>query len=168
MGGKKQFCPVCREQMVLAIHGVVSPIDRATPHDDPVSLERGQVRTFFVEVLEPAEHTLEVEWRLAAAPGLEEVQVVKTFRHPGAAPPFCRLKGRHLPPLLGRILPASPGERTQEGTRLHRLHLHTGDLSPRMYCLTVRVRDRTPWVIKDSLKLMEARRMYRIEVVPGR
>lgn len=35
-GGGGDFCPVCREQMLLHVHRRVNPIDDATPHDPPV------------------------------------------------------------------------------------------------------------------------------------
>jgi len=169
MAGSADYCAVCREQVVLAIYGVVSPIDRATATDAVITVRSGETAEFFVETLRPAGHALEVEWRLASGPGADDVEVVKTFGHRGARPPFRRRAPRELPPHRGDLLPvASAGEETEAGTVRHMLHVRTEGLKPGPYVISLRVVDPTPWVVKDPLHLLEERRAYRMVVTPRR
>jgi hypothetical protein len=169
MAGFKDFCAVCREQVVLAVYGVVSPIDRATATGAVVTVPAGGTAEFFVETLRPEGHALEVEWRIASGPSAGDVEVVPTFGHRGARPPFRRRAPRELPPFRGDRLPvASAGEETEVGTVRHTLHVRTEGLKPGPYVISLRVADPTPWVVKDPLHLLEERRVYRMEVTPRR
>jgi len=169
MAGFDRYCPVCREQVVLAIYGVVSPIDRATPADEVIAVPSGSSAEFFVETPRPEGHALTVEWRLASGPSTRDVQVVPTFGHRDARPPFRRRAPRELPPFEGESLPGRPaGKETGADAARHTLRLETQGMKPGHYVLSLRVADPTPWVVRDPLHLLEERRVYRIIVTPRR
>ena len=165
MAGSAAFCPVCREQLVRAMYGVVSPVDRASPDQARRPVNRGQYQDFFVETPALQTHAFDVEWRLARAPGPEQVEVIPTLGRPRVVPPFQRHGPREWPPLTGRLVARTTGRRTERATLYHVFRLETRDLEPGGYLLTLCVRDTTPWVRKDPLHLLEERRVYRVTVL---
>ena len=72
MNDGQEFCPVCREALVLRIYSLVDPIESATPPApgpyvrEPVILLEGRTE-FRVQVMQPASHRLEVSWWLESA-----------------------------------------------------------------------------------------------------
>ena len=79
MAGGRDFCPVCREALVLAIYGVVDGIDSTTPEPHeyeskdslepqliPTATSRYETFDFEVRTMRPKTHALEVSWWVLA------------------------------------------------------------------------------------------------------
>jgi len=56
------FCPVCQQTLVLAIYGKVRPLDGHSPETNSLTVTSPQSLTFSVDPLQPATHTLNVQW----------------------------------------------------------------------------------------------------------
>jgi len=57
------FCPVCQEALVLAIYGKARPMDARSPATNSLTVTNSQLLTFSVNLLQPATHALNVQWR---------------------------------------------------------------------------------------------------------
>lgn len=156
-----QFCPVCREAMVLAIYRRVDPIEAESPK--PVR-EKGAARRgtegfdFEVTLLQPKTHTLEVRWFV-----LPEAQAI-------AASDEARLPDRtKRGPLANITAKGEPGGYLGQGR--NRFKVGSRDLQPGKYQVVCRVRDDSkpsgqqwPWVVKDAQHLLQSERVWWIEV----
>jgi len=58
------FCAVCKEQIVLSIYGILSPIDGFEPAQDTVVMGSQTSREFSIEYLSPQSGTQQVQWFL--------------------------------------------------------------------------------------------------------
>ena len=56
------FCPVCQEALVLAIYGKARPMDSRFPPTNRISSISAQMLTFSLSLLQPATHSLSVQW----------------------------------------------------------------------------------------------------------
>lgn len=172
MNDGQEFCPVCREAIVLRIYSLVDPIERAEPPApgayvrEPVLLTQGSSE-FRVEVLQPASHRLEVSWWLESSArypvSLSDEGVPVAPR----AAPRSRPERGPLAPMSEK--PTRRGRAESDGESTLRL-LHD-ELAPGLYRITCRVRDTTelpgerfPWVLKDDRGLLESERIWWLEV----
>ena len=163
MENGNQFCPVCREAMLLAIYRRVDPIDSQEPRpvrDKDKAIAAGGGLTFEVTVMQPKTHALEVEWFV-----LPEAQAI--------AP----TKDDRLPDRLrrGKLAPITvTGERGGNvGGGRNKWKLGVRDLQPGKYQVVCRVRDdakpsgqQWAWVLKDDLDLLRSERVWWVEVPP--
>lgn len=61
--GYADFCPVCQEALVLAIYGKTRPLDGRSPATNSLTVTTNQLLTFSLNLLQPATHSLNVQWR---------------------------------------------------------------------------------------------------------
>lgn len=156
-----QFCPVCREAMVLQIHRRVDPIDAHTP---PTVRDRqralaGVEHTFTVTVLQPKTHTLDVVFHVL--PEAQSIQPSDDTRLPD------RRRRGALQPI------AAKGDRSNGIGGVHTFRLNTKNLQPGRHQVVCRVVDdakpsgqQWPWVLKDEHGLLQSERVWWIEVAP--
>lgn len=156
-----QFCPVCREAMVLNVYRRVDPIEKHEPparRDAKDALRAAEPLQFEVTVLQPKTHPLEVRWHVLPA----AAAIASTSE--------ARLPDRRA---RGRLQPI--GAKGEPGTNLGggRVKFTTGGraLEPGRYQVVCRVRDDTkpsgqqwPWVLKDDGDLLQSERVWWIEV----
>ena len=57
------FCPVCQEALVLAIYGKVRPLTARFPTNNSLTVTSATNLAFSVNLLSPATHSLNVQWR---------------------------------------------------------------------------------------------------------
>lgn len=158
-----QFCPVCREAMVLQIYRRVDPIEAhepATVHDRRHALRDPDGVRFAVTVMEPKTHRLDVVFHVLPA---------------GAAvrpTDDARLPDRNRRGRLQAI--AGKGEAaTYVGRGRYTFRVSTRALEPGTYQVVCRVRDDSkpagqawPWVLKDDQELLQSERIWWLEVPP--
>jgi len=167
------FCPICREAIVLEIYRLVDPIEgcRPAPHDassDPITIDMTRsVRElepveFQVEILTPASHGLLVCWWV-----LPEEQ----------APPFSELdldrssKDRRVRGPL-RPIEERPRQRSHRtGQRSVSFEVDPRDFDPGRYLVVCRVTDtarprgaKVPWVLSDPAGVLQAERSWRLHL----
>ena len=172
MNDGREFCPVCREAIVLRIYSIVDPIETVEPPApgpylrEPVLLSEGATE-FRVQVLQPASHRLEVDWWLESA-ARYPVSGADGDSAPVARPkPRTRSERGPLPEMSEEPLRSGRAESDGESV----LRLLRDELEPGLYRVTVRVRDTTelrgerfPWVLKDERGLLESERVWWLEV----
>jgi hypothetical protein len=191
-GGGGDFCPVCREVMLLAIYRRVNPIDDLSPPSAVVKVKKagekyrveGTDGVPWVLPLQPTTHRLAVRWKLKRLedPGTatpsdptakpeepkEEKPKARTGERNHARLPF---EGEDL---KGAVRP------DKQGRPLERPVFPEGKLTPGRYLLTVEVRDevadenkvdpqtkqkvRVPWVIRDKEDLLVERACWDVMV----
>jgi hypothetical protein len=62
--GSVNFCPVCQEALVLAIYGKARPLlDARSPATNSLTVTSAQMLSFSLNLLQPATHSLNVQWR---------------------------------------------------------------------------------------------------------
>lgn len=164
----RDFCPICRETLILAIYQRVDPIDGCSPEAQPLEgegvqpLELSQPLAFTVDVLCPEKHPLDVRWWVlpeAAAPAA-----------PAALAEFTDRRARGpLAPISDEPALEPP---LKKGQRTYELELQPGELTPGRYRVVCRVEDpvqgkgdRLPWVLADSQGVLESERAWWV-VVP--
>jgi hypothetical protein len=173
MNDGSEFCPVCREAVVLRIYSLVDPIERAEPPApgpyvrEPVILTAGRTE-FRVEVMQPASHRLEVSWwfesaaRYPLSPGSGDGEPAPVRRE-------ARTRSERGPlPAMGQK-PMRHGRAESDGESV--LSLLWDELEPGLYRVTCRVTDTTklpgerfPWVLKDERGLLASERVWWLEV----
>jgi hypothetical protein len=57
------FCPVCQETLVLAIYKKARPMAGHSPATNSLTVTNSQLLTFSLNLLQPATHSLNVQWR---------------------------------------------------------------------------------------------------------
>jgi hypothetical protein len=173
MESGRDFCPVCREALVLAIYGVVDGIDGATPppHDYasdeilepalvPTATSRFESFRFEVRTMRPESHALEVSWWVLA-----EHRAPKSR---GIALPHDQRRERGpLPPIESK--PVQTQRVSRDG--VYGLEIQPADHEPGRYRVICRAVDKTelrgeryPWVLKDSQGLLESERAWWIRI----
>ncbi|QDV07227.1 IgA Peptidase M64 [Planctomycetes bacterium Poly30] len=172
MASSGEFCPVCREELVLRIYSYCDPIDAAEPQPHPFDSEddllvgRGGLH-FEVTVLQPTSHELQVDWwvlpegraprpidvterkRRRAKKG-ESVAIVKSQVSVGPG-------GRRVaPPVPIEEKPARSTHPNHDG--VHKFRVTEKDLGPGRFRVVCRVHDTTevrgsqaPWVVKEDV-----------------
>jgi hypothetical protein len=175
MAGEEEFCPVCREALVLRIYSLVDPIEACTPPPQPAGVyemlvvgeEPLEVR---LTTMRPASHDLEVRWwvlptaRPARTPAAESSRTTST-----PVQPISRERSSRGPLAALAEKPTHVSRHDDDGQ--HRFSVRATDLEPGVYRLIVRVRDTTelrgekwPWVLEDRRGLLESERLWWIEV----
>jgi hypothetical protein len=154
-----QFCPVCREQMVLQIHRRVDPIDAEEPPPNERRAPRpADGAQFTVTVLQPKTHQLDVRFHV-----LPEAQAIA-----GTSPErFADRSNRGpLAKLPGNGTPAS-----YLGNGRYTWKPLAAKLAPGRYQVVCRVRDdakpsgqQWAWVLKDDRHLLQSERIWWLEV----
>ena len=154
MDGSGDYCPVCREQVVLAIYRYVDPVDSFSPDND-FHLKADGPLQFEVTPIQVKKHDLNVEWWV-----LEGI-------HPGKGDrlrtgPRARLKA--LAPIV---------EAPVETTRPHKGGIHRFVFDPEdygigPYTIICRVTDpavvkKEPWVLRDPQGLLTSERRWVVE-----
>jgi hypothetical protein len=175
--GSPDFCPVCREAVMIALYSWVRPIDEAT--------EEGTLRwnpkkpdgEIFVVPMKPATHELKVEWYL------QPVETGKPIEPAGEVPfrtgtdrPKPSKMRANPPSALAIALDGKAVRGKKAGTR-HVLKFADLALKPGTYAVIVRVVDepvqivkskagvlQVPWVLQDPRKLLEERRRWIVVV----
>lgn len=166
-----EFCPVCREAIVLQIHRSVDPIDEATP-EPPATAEGAIVLsaktplreqkplTFRVKTLRPKTHTLSATWYV----------LPEDPAHPTTVP-------RREPDRLARgplsKLDAKPKQVGKANGGVDAFTFEQEHYAPGLWRVVVRVEDnarvrgeRTPWVLKDDGMLLVSERSWWIRIDP--
>ncbi|HUR27898.1 MAG TPA: M64 family metallopeptidase [Planctomycetota bacterium] len=175
MATQEEFCPVCREALVLRTYAYVDPIESSEPAHDPqarsvrrLGLEPLELR---VKAMRPASHVLEARWWIQPA-SLPELtgpsDEVNGSLATSATPRVVDRTGRGpLPPIAEKPTKESLYDTDAE----HKLLIRPNDLKPGIYRVVCRVKDTTemrgeryPWVLKDALGLLESERVWWIEV----
>lgn len=180
MDNGREYCPVCREQIVLNIYARVDPIDDAVP--PPHGYERPDAAVLAgapaptvtvaptaagvlrgpapieleVTVLQPDSHDLEVRWWVLSADQAPSPPIGAATTASGA-----RWQRGPLPAIESE--PAAETRANAKGR--HRFTVRPGDLTPGLYRVICRARDsaklpgeRWPWVLKDPYGLLESER----------
>jgi len=177
MNDGQEFCPVCREALVLRLYSIVDPIDEVTPRPpppgirEPILLWKDPIE-IRVRTLKPATHDLEVRWWIEAAglypitpgPGPAEAH--------GLTPPPKETPDDRTPRGPLRPLPVAPyKEHDTDENGLAVLRIARDELKPGLYRVTCRVNDTTrlrgerfPWVLKDERGVLESERVWWLEV----
>jgi hypothetical protein len=171
MNDGEQFCPVCREALVLRIYSIVDPIDEVDPPAPPPGIREpipfsGDALEIRVRTMRPARHDLEVSWWVENA-NQYPITPSEPGEPPGDQPPSPDRTRRPLTPKNG---PPTQHGRTGKDA-VSTLRLLKSELEPGQYRVTCRVRDTTelrgekfPWVLKDELGLLESERVWWVDV----
>lgn len=172
MNDGQQFCPVCREALVLRLYSIVDPIEEVTPPAPPPGIREPIVLwdapvEIRVRTLKPATHDLEVSWWVESAAKYPLSRSEPLARAPERLSSPDRTRRGAL-----RDLSERPTKRHGTGKdALAVLRLSRDDLAPGLYRITCRVKDTTelrgekfPWVLKDDLDLLESERIWWLEV----
>jgi hypothetical protein len=157
-----QFCPVCREAMLLQIYRRVDPIDAHEPgtmRSRDQAVRASDTMAFEVTVLQPKTHALDVRWHVL--PAAQAITPSDEARLPDRAQ-------------RGKLQPiADKGDTTPANGGKHRFRPATRDLPPGLYQVVCRVSDdakpsgqQWPWVLKDDGDLLQSERVWWFEVVP--
>jgi len=168
MTGGTDFCPVCREALILRIHRNVDPIEGCTPPphatDTATSLQATDKLEFEVSALVPNSHGLQISWYVLAEADVPEAPM---SIHGVRGVPDRRSRG----PL--QAIEARPAARIRSSKReKNSFTFKPGDHDPGRYRVVCRVLDNTrirgdklPWVLKDEHGLLESERAWWV-VVP--
>ncbi len=163
------FCPVCREAMVLRIHEFVDPIEGSTPppHGGPadaihvdmkLSVRQLEPVEFRVAVMQPKSHGVTAMWWVLPeeeAPRPSDPDVDRTLKD--------RRDRGPLPPIEAR--PLARSRRPKGGE--HSFSVDPRDFEPGRYRVVCRVIDETrvrgskgPWVLSDPAGLLQSERTW--------
>jgi hypothetical protein len=158
-----QFCPVCREAIVLQIYRRVDPIENHSPltvRNQRNALTAAESLAFDVTVMQPKTHTLDVRWYVL--PLQEAIAPADDARLPDRA-----RRGKLRPITRKGDAGANVG-----GGR-NRFRAGGSELAPGHYQVVCRVHDDTkpsgqnwPWVLKDDAELLHSERVWWIVVPP--
>lgn len=174
MNDGQDYCPVCREIIVLLLYSFVRPIDAALPCDKVITVEPGASVELWVRPMAPATHRLTVGWVSEKAwPGdkdgmdaegrANQVGVLdKALRcgdgqagwRAGEGPAWRIPKGDF-----------SDGVSRKEADGLREiLTINDARFPKGRYRFTAVVRDGTEWVLKDTQNLLVDWRTWIVEV----
>src|SRR5688572_11398666 len=174
MNDGQDFCPVCRETVVLLLYSYVRPIDAALACDKVITIEGGASVDLWVQPMAPATHRLAVGWIVEKAwPGDkggmdaegragEEGVLQKALRcgdgqagwRNGEGPIFRIPKGDGADGVV---------KKTPEGVR-EVLTINDARLGTGRFRITAVVRDNTDWVLRDSQHLLVDWRTWIVEI----
>ncbi len=173
MNAAKEFCPVCREAIVLAIYRSVDAIDACTPEPHertsaeeiepplaPASDSRREKLAFEVKTMRPATHDLEVTWWVLPehrSPRSQGTRLSHTDR----------AKRGPLPPIDAEPVHAQRVSKTGS----YPLEIDPKDYAPGRYRVVCRAVDTTllsgekfPWVLQDRGALLQSERGWWIRI----
>lgn len=191
--GNNQYCPVCREAVILKIYAYVNPMDASSPVNSEFSIKTGADAPLTVVPMEPEKHKLDVKWYVAKAVGkVSEPERPKTERRTGfegePSDDNIRMRDWMREAGFGRFTGGTrqrgdrseydrppEGELSSSGTtkkpdaKSPTQHIfQAGRLEPGVWKITAVVKDPTPWVLKDEKHLLEERRTWTITVLPAK
>jgi hypothetical protein len=174
MNDGTEFCPVCREAVVLMLYSYVRPIDSAYPHEQIVPVVAESTVELWVQPMAPATHRLAVGWYVEKAwPGDkggsdadgrvgEENVLQKALRCANGQPgwrngegPVWRLPRGDTADGMVKKVP----EGLREVLTVNAARFGTG-----RYRITAVVRDNTEWVLKDSQNLLVDWRTWIVDI----
>lgn len=167
MAAGTDFCPVCREALVLRIHRNVDPIEEAVPEvhstSTPTSIDAVDKLEFEVSTLTPDSHGLEVSWYVLAE---RDVPKDPISVHGVRGVPDRRSRG----PLAA--IEGKPAARIRSSKRSkNTFTFDPGDHEAGRYRVICRVVDKTkmrgdklPWVLKDEHGLLHSERAWWVAV----
>jgi IgA peptidase M64 len=174
MNDGQEYCPVCRETLLLLLYSFVRPIDDGMPFDKVITVESGKSVDLWVLPLAPATHRLVVGWYVEkAGPGdkagedaggrKDETGILtKVLRCPdgqvgprnGEGPAWRAPRGDTFDGAAKKV-----GEALRET-----LTLNNTRVAPGRYKVTAVARDLTEWVLKDSQNLLADWRSWIVEI----
>ncbi len=156
-----QFCPVCREAIVLNIYRRVDPIEACEPkpvRDKTAALRDAESFSFTVTCMQPKTHALDVRWHVL--PEAAAIKPTDDARLPD------RMHRGKLQPIEAK---GDPGAYVGNGRNKFRVGMR--DLHPGRYQVVCRVRDECkpsgqqwPWVLQDDGDLLQSERVWWIDV----
>ena len=173
MNAGTNFCPVCREVIVLVIYTFVRPIDDGLPVDKVVTVEPGTTAELWIQPMRPASRKLAVGWvvekadagvkagAMAEGRAGDEGTIKKRLRVGDGAPGLRRGEGG-----AWRMPKGDPFEsdKTKEGNPRESFTVGDNRLPPGRYKITAVARDLTDWVILDSQNLLVDWRSWIVEI----
>jgi len=152
MVGSGDYCPVCREQMILTLYRYVDPIDAFTPSvEAELDSALGKPIKFSVTPIAPKTHDLEVKWYLLPGDQRQPSDPRRTRRNG-------RLK--KLEPI-----PEEPIAVTRDTNGVHRFKYFPDKHGVGPVTLVCRVVDPAvvkgkPWVLKDDHGLLQSEQRW--------
>ena len=170
MSGGGEFCPVCREALVLAIHRYVDPIDACRPAAHPLAAEDPGGDSTAIVAREPLELSV-----VPMQPRTHRLDVHFFVLPTGAVPP------PPVPPDDGRVwndrrargplpeLDVLPIESAAQPDGSHRFRFDPAEWPRGTYRVVCRVRDAArvgeeTWVLADEHGLLESERGWWVRV----
>lgn len=173
--GAGLYCPVCREQVVLAIYQRVNPIDERAPNDEPIKLRVTKTKSAesskpeeasygfikpkqppcWVMPVQPSIHKLQIKWYLKKSSsqesGWRELLALNEQNADKTNPTFPATRCHVTLNLVGKKLPSLryrySAKRVAEYPDLSK-----GSLAPGYYILTVQVKDE-PYSLIQGIKV---------------
>ncbi len=175
MNDGNDFCPVCRETVVLLLYTYVRPIDEALPYDKPVLPDANGSVKLWIRPVRPATHKLAVGWIVEKAQegdragsdakgnAVDAGTLSAKLRCSDGKPGPRRGQGPDWRMPKGEPLDSDPVPPKTDGSRAT-LTLDGTRLSPGRYRVTAVVRDLTDWVLRDELNLLADWRTWLVEI----
>jgi hypothetical protein len=172
--GGRDFCPVCREAILLKIYQRVSPVDDATPGVEPLRMdfELMKEQEILVQVKQPATHEIQVKFYYSPVTNARPVpQGLRWHRVPDEAANPERRTGRKEPPShwqeVGSVR-RHDGRSTCEVLDVKKL-LRADKAKPGHYAVVALVSDpasvrHEKWVLKDPDQLLTELLVWEIVV----
>ena len=170
MNDGADFCPVCREAMVLLLYTYVRPIDEAPAFEQAVVGEAGGSVKLWIRALRPATHRLTVGWIVdkvvdgsrTGADAIGRNGDTGTLRCDSGRPGSRRGEGSNwkMPPGQPFESDPSPDPANLRDT----LTLDRTRFAPGRYRVTAVVRDFTEWVLRDTPNLLLDWRTWIVEI----
>jgi hypothetical protein len=174
MNDGMDFCPVCRENIVLLLYSYVRPIDAALPCDKILTVEGKNSLDLWVRPMAPASHRLTVGWITEPAwPGDkggsdaegragDEGILQKALRCDDGQPGWRNGEGPAWRIPKGDMADGV-SQKGADGVR-EVLTINEARLGAGRHRITCVVRDNTEWVIKDSQNLLVDWRTWIVEI----
>ena len=174
MNDGTDFCPVCREIVVLLLYSYVRPIDSALPCDKVITVQPGESVDLWVLPMAPATHRLIVGWVVEKAwPGDkggmdaegragDEGLLQKSLRCGDGQPGWRNGEGPAWRIPKGDLSDGAP-RKGADGIR-EVLTVNDARFGAGKLRITAVVRDNTEWVLKDSQNLLVDWRTWIVEI----
>jgi hypothetical protein len=175
MNDGNDFCPVCREVVVLLLYSYVRPIDEGLPYDKPLVAAADANVKLWIRTLKPATHRLTVGWIVEKAQDTDRAgadarggiggafSLSDRLRCADGSPGPRRGEGLDWRMPQGEPLDSDPVPPKGDVSRAA-LTLDRSRLAPGRYRVTAVVRDLTEWVLRDELNLLADWRTWLVEI----
>ena len=185
--GNNAFCPICREQTILVIYEHVSPIDDAQPApSQEIEMTEGDKRFLTVVPMEPHKHKLNVDWYVVDhvttksehGEEFEEIQPAAPPQDPQRPRMMFTMGGKRAKQDRSMYNNAPSGKRvTKLAKRIRgkgrgdkrtptRSVFPLAKLGVGTWRITAQVEDRTKFVLKDEMHLLQQRTTWTVTVHP--
>jgi hypothetical protein len=174
MNDGQDFCPVCREMVVLMLYSYVRPIDAALPCDKVITVQAGESVDLWVLPMAPTTHRLMVGWVVEKAwPGDkggidaegragEEGLLQKSLRCGDGQPGWRAGEGPAWRIPKGDLSDGTP-RKGADGVR-EILTVNDTRFGAGKFRITAVVRDNTEWVLKDTQNLLVDWRTWIVDI----